>query len=262
MTMTATTGPTRDLVQLPDGTPWHCPVKSDALMIWREIFDDECYREAVADVPSGGTIVDVGAHTGLASLYFSRVVPGARILALEPAAILHRCLTLNLSQQVRGAKPFRCALGRAEGTAAFTYYPHAPCQSGLYAEAAKDRRASSEYLANNGIIGDAAAYLLEGMHKPQMEKVYVTTLSAVLRERGMESVDLLKVDVERAELDVLSGVDDVDWPHIRTIVMEIHEDNNQLERCLALLGERGYAIDVDQAAWLVNSGLFNVTARR
>ncbi len=262
MTTTATAGPTRELIELPDGTPWHCPVKADALMIWREIFDGGCYRDALAAVPIGGTIIDVGAHSGLASLYLSRAAPRARILAFEPAEALHQCLSLNLRRHVSGAKPYRCALGRMEGTAPFTYYPHSPCQSGLYADATKDRKASTHYLANNGIVGDAASYLLDGLHDPQAGRVYVTTMSAVMSERRLDTVDLLKIDVERAELDVLEGIADEDWSRISTIIMEVHEDDDHLKRCLALLAEHGYSADVDQAPWLVGSGLFNVTARR
>jgi FkbM family methyltransferase len=42
----------------------------------------------------------------------------------------------------------------------------------------------------------------------------VTTLSQLMRARGLTSIDLLKVDVEGEELSVLHGIDEAHWPHI------------------------------------------------
>lgn len=70
----------------------------------------------------------------------------------------------------------------------------------------------------------------------------LTTVSALLRrpELGLgNGVDLLKVDVERAELAVLRGVDAADWPRIRQVSMEVHDVDGQLERVLDLLRTQG-----------------------
>jgi len=45
----------------------------------------------------------------------------------------------------------------------------------------------------------------------------------VLREHGVEQIDLLKIDAEKAELDIINGIDDHDWPKIKQIVLEIHD---------------------------------------
>ena len=38
-----------------------------------------------------------------------------------------------------------------------------------------------------------------------------------------EKIDLLKIDVEKGELEVLNGIEDADWPRIHQIVMEVHD---------------------------------------
>ena len=45
----------------------------------------------------------------------------------------------------------------------------------------------------------------------------MTTVSALISEHSLERVDLLKIDVEGAELDVLRGIDQKDWPTIRQV---------------------------------------------
>lgn len=45
----------------------------------------------------------------------------------------------------------------------------------------------------------------------------VVPLSLAIRQLGITTVDLLKVDVEGDELAVLHGIDDDDWPNIRQV---------------------------------------------
>jgi len=46
------------------------------------------------------------------------------------------------------------------------------------------------------------------------------TISEVIRENGIERIDLLKVDAEKSESDVLAGIHEDDWRKIQQIVME------------------------------------------
>lgn len=251
-----------DEILLPDGTPWLCPRKADTMMVWREIFDDGVYAEAASNVPPFGTIIDVGAHTGLAALYFSRNIDSPRIFAFEPAAELYKCLSINLRRYVDVAKAYRLALGNDPGVRPFTYYPDAPSQSGIYADAFGDREATMAYLSNNGVAKGDAEYLSAEVHTPRTEFVNVVTLSSMFSDRELAVIDLLKIDVERAELDVLEGIADYDWCRIRSVIMEVHNENSRLYRCESLLRSRGYTVIVEQVPWLANSRLFNVVATR
>lgn len=43
------------------------------------------------------------------------------------------------------------------------------------------------------------------------------TVSDLIRRHGLERVDLLKIDVEGAELDVLHGIEQEHWPRIQQV---------------------------------------------
>lgn len=55
----------------------------------------------------------------------------------------------------------------------------------------------------------------------QRYRVRVRPLSAVIDELGIQVIDLLKIDVERAEIDVLRGINQRHWPMIRQAVVEV-----------------------------------------
>ena len=82
--------------------------------------------------------------------------------------------------------------------------------------------------------------------------------------QGLDSVDLLKIDVERAELDVLRGVEASDWPKVQQVVMEVHDVGGQLGRVHRLLrGTAGFRqCIVEQDTLLAGSTLHNIYCKR
>jgi len=89
--------------------------------------------------------------------------------------------------------------------------------------------------------------------------VPVTTLSAVIGER---TVDLLKLDVEKAEEEALAGIDDATWPRIRQIAVEVHDLDGRLRRTLDLLADKGFSTAHDQDPRLVDTPCHTVYGRR
>jgi hypothetical protein len=70
----------------------------------------------------------------------------------------------------------------------------------------------------------------------------MTTLSAVVDQHDVSRIDLLKVDVEGAELDVLRGIDDEHWPLIQQVVLEGHDQNGELDAIKNILDRQGFDI--------------------
>jgi acyl carrier protein len=87
------------------------------------------------------------------------------------------------------------------------------------------------------------------------------TLSGVIAEHKVERIDLLKIDVEKSELDVLKGVADSDWTKIDQIVVEVHDLNGRVARVSELLKSHGYWVAVEQEKDLSQSDLYNIYAK-
>ena len=87
------------------------------------------------------------------------------------------------------------------------------------------------------------------------------TLSSVIAEQGIDRIDLLKINVEKSELDVLRGVRPDDWPKIRQLVIEVDQREN-LEPITALLEQHGFETLVEQDPLLRRTDLCYVYAIR
>ena len=57
----------------------------------------------------------------------------------------------------------------------------------------------------------------------------MTTVSQLLIQYNITRLQLLKIDVERAELEVLRGIALNDWPKIQQMVLEVHDIEERLE---------------------------------
>jgi acyl carrier protein len=66
----------------------------------------------------------------------------------------------------------------------------------------------------------------------------------VIRENGVERIDLLKIDAEKCEQEVLDGIDESDWAKIRQCVVEVHDLDGRLERIRSEFEQRGFDVIV------------------
>jgi FkbM family methyltransferase len=91
----------------------------------------------------------------------------------------------------------------------------------------------------NGIV----EHQLQGMRRIETHRVRVRPLSAVIDEEGVGRIDLLKIDVEGAELEVLNGVDTRHWPLIHQTVIEVESFAEKEPDVRALLESKGFRVE-------------------
>jgi hypothetical protein len=104
--------------------------------------------------------------------------------------------------------------------------------------------------------------LIEARLRGETVQARTRRLSDVLREQGVERVDLLKVDVQKSELEVLAGIDDADWARIRQLVVEVHDVGGRLAAITGELERRGFGVVAEQDPLFAGSIMWNVYARR
>lgn len=255
---------TAQKLKLDDGRTVECPSPAEARFLWGEITSDSgLYREAAAGLRPGDIALDIGANIGLSALFFADMCPGVGVIAAEPVPVTFRCLERNLAAFVPQAVPLRLAVGAEPGVLPFTWYPQAPANSGLYADRERDDAATRTFLRNSGLDEEAAALITADLHRGEQIDVELTTVSAIMDEYAPNTeIGLLKIDVERAELDVLSGIAEADWPRIRAVVAEVHDTAGRLAQIQELLRDHGLTGRTRQDPSLHGTDLYEVYAVR
>lgn len=235
---------------------------------YKQIFVDQTNTKYLR-LPAGACIFDVGANIGLFTLFMSRVCDDAKIFAFEPVPPVFALLQANATLYGNNVTLYNCGLADESKTVTFTYYPHLSCMSGYYADEKADRETLSLILQHQQEerpeLAPLTSYIDQIADDRTRSESFVCrlrTVSEIIAEHEIAQIDLLKIDVEKSELDVLHGIADRDWPKVRNIVIEAHEVDGQLQRLTTLLQNRGYHVRVEEDVSLRQTGLFNVYASR
>jgi amino acid adenylation domain-containing protein/FkbM family methyltransferase len=247
-----------DLCELPGGLRVACVNRNEAEVVYREVFTGGGYLRHGVELEDGACVVDVGANIGLFTLYVKQRFPASRVLAFEPIPAIFDKLRVNAALHGLGAELFACALAEREGTAPFTFYPAWSAMSGRYADAQDEQGVTRTILARDQLAATDIADLTAGRFAGEVVECPLKTLSQVLRENQVERIDLLKIDVEKSELDVLRGIEAEDWSRIGQIVIEVHDLDGRLETVRSLLTAQGFAVAVEQEEFLAGTPIWNL----
>jgi hypothetical protein len=105
--------------------------------------------------------------------------------------------------------------------------------------------------------------MVDYLFKSEEVRGEIRTLSSVINELDIKSIDLLKIDVEGEEYEVLKGINPNDWSKIKQIVAEVHDIEGRIDKIQTLLKSNGFNIKVEKNS-LMPSTLknFNLYATR
>jgi FkbM family methyltransferase len=203
--------------------PVHLRIDTSDFCAYRDvlIFRSKSYDPDIPDF-SPKTIVDVGAHIGMASILFALKYPTARIIAIEPERSNFAALVRNTAPY-KTITPIHAALWREDGEV--TLGPSNAHPKGAY------------QIVEKGL-----------------QRIRAITMDAVMRETGIQTIDLLKVDVEGAEIEVFESC-----PWIRNvgiIAVELHD--RVRSGCSSVVKRAASGLPCDQRGEVTFFGLMPV----
>ncbi len=159
------------------------------------IYSEILLRGAYAfDFPfSPKIIVDAGANIGMASIYFTHRYPKAKIIAVEPE-------TSNFAALVKNVRAYSMII---------------PIHAALWN---RDGEVSVSEPGPGTGISEKWGFVT---HEGAGLKVRAITMQTLIDELGIRSVDLLKVNIEGAEIEVFQACA---WiQEIRGLMIELHD---------------------------------------
>jgi FkbM family methyltransferase len=185
-------------LQGPKGTiPFHL-FKTDAcFQIANDIFAGITYP--IVPLVSGvATVVDVGANIGAASVYFAMAYPDAQVYALEPGSSPLSLLRQNV-MSLPNVKVFPFGLHSSEKTLTLFHGKSDSVESSL--------SSSSRTGSTNEQIRLMGAYQF-------------------LSERGIDKIDVLKIDTEGCEVPILRSLETY-LPEVKVLYVEYHSERDR-----------------------------------
>jgi FkbM family methyltransferase len=243
--------------------------RTETDFLYREIFVENAYLRHGIGLPADPVVVDVGANIGMFTLLVAQRSSGARIVAVEPVAELAHAASINAELHGVDVTVLNYGLGSRTGEAAFSYYPNNTLMSGMYGDAEEDRAVLRSYLRTapdvtlpDVEVGPQFDRLVDDRMRAEPRRCRLTTLAEVVTAHGLDRIDLLKIDVEKAEADVLAGIDPATWEKIDQVVVEVHDLHGRLRAVLDQLTARGFDTVHEQDRRLELTPCHNVYARR
>jgi FkbM family methyltransferase len=159
--------------------------------VFAEIFLFQDYNFKLPIKPK--TIVDAGANVGYSSLWFSQKYPSAQIIAIEPEYSNYQLLLRNT--------------GNCDRIQIL--------EKGLWNKSTKLK------IINEG--GSKYGFVTEEVETGGIETCTVGELLGMFEELGLNTIDVLKVDIEGAEKEVFSG--EREWlAKTKIVILELHEE--------------------------------------
>lgn len=262
--------------------------KTDAKVIYHEIWQMQSYGKHGIVVNDFDTIIDVGANIGLFSIHLAQQRQGLQFYAFEPVQPIYECLTRNSEQHLsnHNVQLFNSGLSSQTGNAAFSFCKALSMVAGMYS------KELSKQQSNNASVFDWTIAMIQDMQRagivsPGIGRPLVTaltwpiirilllvllllpmlvlllylrlttrtvtcsltTLSNIIKEESIATVHLVKIDVEGAELDVLRGIDADDFKKIKQLVIEVHNIDSRVQTITKLLQQHNFTVITDREDW-------------
>ena len=148
------------------------------------------------------SIIDGGAWKGDTAILLSEMFPAATVYAFEPSKDLFKDLCHN-TRDIASIMPINCALDSSSGKRKF-YLTEALHSSSLYHTSALSLKYYAEMTKPCGI-----------------EVVDTVTIDEWAKKLGVSFVDIIKLDLEGAELEALKGAERILLEGVKLILCEV-----------------------------------------
>lgn len=193
--------------------------EDDAIRLFQEIFVGRCYTRGGFYQPRAGeTVLDLGANIGAFALAMQWLGRGVRVHSFEPASDTRARLERNV------------AVNGLEGLV--TVHPYAVTGS-----------AGTLTLKRGGVAGHSSLFASRFVDGGYEEQVQAVGLDGAVALTGSPTIDLLKIDIEGAEIEVVEGAGADTWARVRRVVVEYHDlfRPGCRERVARVLQAQGFA---------------------
>lgn len=197
------------------------------LFVLREVFVrgayDYDFERVLGHQPQ--VVVDLGANIGAFALFASTRWPTAHVVCVEPDPENFAVLARNATA---GSHDWTTVAAAVVGSPREFVTLH-----------------RSKWWASSTVLETVATQRAARPHRPEAQaglptiEVVGVTLPDLLAQQGIADIDLIKIDIEGAELDLLESLSRRDFERIRAMVIDVHDKYVDADRIRAALMSAG-----------------------
>jgi FkbM family methyltransferase len=247
----------------PAGLQVHAQSARDVAFLHDEIFTDNVYFKHGVTLPDNAVVVDCGANIGMTNIYIQETFKDKhpQVYCFEPVGDTYGYLERNCERYGGTCMNYGLSdcsaivqfeIGNtniaASGCSDFQKWRTENWHKALDEDGGEGQK-FIEYLQKSiPGMGLLPTSLFKVLAKLQLSFNRVLKTSALLlplphaiKDLGLTHIDLLKIDVEGAEMSVLRGMRDEDWKIVDQVVMEIQTYAFK-DEAVALLERNGFKV--------------------
>lgn len=184
------------ILNVRDGYKIKIRTKSTDIHVFTEIWLDNIYLKKF-NLNSSSTIIDIGAHIGLFSIFASRKFKNSKIYSVEPNSENFDLFKENIRMnKIQNIKPFNFAVSSKNGSISFYI---------------NEKDSASHSIFKN---------------KGKLVNVKSCTLEKIIIDNKISTCDLLKMDCEGAEYDILLNTPNEILSRVNKIALEYEKIEN------------------------------------
>jgi FkbM family methyltransferase len=188
-------------------------------------------------------VFEIGACRGEDTAFYSRAFPTAQVYAFEPLPDNYKALCETVAvQKLANVRPSSLALADADGEALFNISSGAPAEE----LAGRGSSTSGPHVSKaNSLLSPKSEKpgVLKWLHFEDQIQVTTSTLDSFCRVNDIARIDFIHMDVQGAELKVLSGAARV-MPRTSAIWMEVAFETTY----------EGQPLEADVTGWMKERG--------
>ncbi|OUS18670.1 hypothetical protein A9Q93_03375 [Nonlabens dokdonensis] len=165
--------------------------KTTDITVFYQVFLAQSYQINIPLNPK--IIIDCGANVGLSSVYFANRFPEAQVVAVEPESDNFNVLIKNIS----------------------SYKNIIPINKGIWSHET-NLKISNDQLGSWG-------FTIEESDKPEKNTIQATSLKTIMDACTVNSIDILKIDIEGSEKELFEKNVDLWLPYVKILIIELHD---------------------------------------
>jgi FkbM family methyltransferase len=203
-------------IKLVNGLKYMVRARTMDRSVLKEVWIKNIYNKHGVKVNEGDTVVDIGAHIGVFSVYAAELSKTGSVYAFEPFINNYRMLEKHkIINHKENLFIYNKGISDREGT-------------------------QTLFLSPDNNTGGHSLHLKN--HSDRKAEIQTITLSGFCDREKIHKIDFLKMDCEGAEFEILRSDESI-LQKVNKIVMECHPyGNNSVEDIVSILERNGFKV--------------------